>query len=490
LAVVAVVLLRVPYLWAPMSPDEGGFLAVAAQWHGPGTSLYGSYWVDRPPLLLTLYQLATVTGGLTALRLIGCVAAAVTVWCCAATARNIAGRRAQSCTALAAAALLASPILGVVPVNGELLAAPFVAASAFAATSALARHRSRNAFLATAFAAGALSVGALLVKQNMADGVVFTGLLWCTAWLRGSIDGRQLRRLLGSFVVGALACLAVVTLWVLVRGTSPGGVLYAMYPFRIKAAGVIAAGDRTPNLARLHGLLREWILSGIPLVVVVLAGRLPRFRTGRAAHVALLGMAVFSTVSVLAGGNYWRHYLVETIVAASLCAGVLTLDRLILARVMSTLMVASSLVAWGIGLVTWTDSSGEAVARSIAAVARPGDTILSAFGDANLVRATGLRSPYPYLWSLPMRTLDPRLTGLKATLRGPAAPTWLVIRGPATYAGLTTYAVRLLGSRYHEVGDLCARVVYLRNDMARRPPRPETSCRAPLVRLPWSRMHP
>jgi hypothetical protein len=86
--VVAVVLLRLPYLWAPMSPDEGGFLAVAAQWHGRGTSLYAGYWVDRPPLLITVYQLAAETGGLTSLRLIGCAAAALTVWCCAGTARS------------------------------------------------------------------------------------------------------------------------------------------------------------------------------------------------------------------------------------------------------------------------------------------------------------------------------------------------------------------------------------------------------------------
>ena len=40
-----------PFLARPLSPDEGGFLLVASQWE-PGTSLYGHYWVDRPPLLM------------------------------------------------------------------------------------------------------------------------------------------------------------------------------------------------------------------------------------------------------------------------------------------------------------------------------------------------------------------------------------------------------------------------------------------------------
>lgn len=36
-----------PFVAAPLSPDEGGFLMVASQWR-PGGSPYGHYWVDRP----------------------------------------------------------------------------------------------------------------------------------------------------------------------------------------------------------------------------------------------------------------------------------------------------------------------------------------------------------------------------------------------------------------------------------------------------------
>jgi len=481
LAMLAVVLLRLPYLWAPMSPDEGGFLTVAGQWNGRGASLYGSYWVDRPPLLLTVYQLADRTGGLTALRLTGCVAAALTVWCCAGAARNLAGRTAQSLTALVAAALLASPILGVEPVNGELLAAPFVAATALAATSVLASRRAGRPELAAAAAAGFLSVAALLVKQNMADGLVFTGLLWCTAWLQGAMDGRRLRRLLASSAVGALGAVAVVTVWILLRGTSPGGVLYAMYPFRIRAAGVMTARDTASSLARLHRLLTEWVLSGIPLVLAAFAALLARYRPLRPAYVALLGTAAYSILSILAGGNYWNHYLVEGIVAASLCAGLLVVQRAGLARVLTILVVASSGLAWADGLVQRTDDGGVVAGRSIAAVARPGDTIVSAFGDADIVRVSGLRSPYPYLWSLPTHTLDPHLTHLATTMRGSAAPTWLVVRGPSTYRFLTRHVGPLLRAHYHAVTEVCGRTVYLRDHTPRRVPTPATGCRTPTV---------
>ena len=118
LAAVVVVLLRLPLVGRPLRPDEAGFLTVAAQWH-PGTSLYGDYWVDRPPLLLALHQLAAALGGAVALRLLGIVAAAVAVLAVGWTARRLAGGRAGGIAALATAAWLVSPLAGAVEVDGE-----------------------------------------------------------------------------------------------------------------------------------------------------------------------------------------------------------------------------------------------------------------------------------------------------------------------------------------------------------------------------------
>lgn len=52
---------------------------VVGQW-SPGTSLYGNYWVDRPPLLIGLFQLAYLGGGgAVTLRLMG-IAAVMAPW--------------------------------------------------------------------------------------------------------------------------------------------------------------------------------------------------------------------------------------------------------------------------------------------------------------------------------------------------------------------------------------------------------------------------
>ena len=69
---------RLPFTTRPLSSDEGGFLLVASQW-SPGRSLYGNYWVDRPPLLIAFFGLADRLGGQVPLRILGTGLAVVSV---------------------------------------------------------------------------------------------------------------------------------------------------------------------------------------------------------------------------------------------------------------------------------------------------------------------------------------------------------------------------------------------------------------------------
>src|SRR3954454_19583579 len=56
-------LLPAPYASAPLGLDEGGIAYIAQRWPGGHGSLYGSYWLDRPPLLVGLFQGAGLGGG-------------------------------------------------------------------------------------------------------------------------------------------------------------------------------------------------------------------------------------------------------------------------------------------------------------------------------------------------------------------------------------------------------------------------------------------
>ncbi|MFT4262248.1 MAG: hypothetical protein QM572_02605, partial [Nocardioides sp.] len=89
-SLVGVCVARLWHVAAPLSSDEAGFLMVARQWH-PGSSLYGDYWVDRPPGLITLYRVADLAGGTVALRVVGLVAVLVAVALAARLGRVLAG---------------------------------------------------------------------------------------------------------------------------------------------------------------------------------------------------------------------------------------------------------------------------------------------------------------------------------------------------------------------------------------------------------------
>jgi hypothetical protein len=190
-------------------------------------------------------------------------------------------------------------------------------------------------------------------------------------------------------------------------------------------------------------------------------------------------MLAYAVASVLMGGGYWSHYLVELVPAVALATGLMAGHRLGLARALTTLVVTAALCSWTFASMTTKDDSGALVGQAIQRSARAGDTIVSAFGNANIVTVSGLSSPYPFLWSLPARTLDPHMSVLRSTLRGPAAPTWFVVRGTNTLARLRSHHVEaLLVQRYHRVGEVCGRTVYLHRGRSRTRLRAPVGCSA------------
>jgi hypothetical protein len=142
-------------------------------------------------------------------------------------------------------------------------------------------------------------------------------------------------------------------------------------------------------------------------------------------------------------------------------------------------------VALGSWATVWFTSTvagaASVVGEAVGHAARPGDTIVSALGAADVVRGSGLRSPYPYLWSLPAHTLDPHLEGLRALLEGPHAPTWIVVNGHGAEAFLRATTGHDVSRLYDDTGVLCGRHVFLREGVARPAPRVTGSCRGPVT---------
>ncbi|MCW2747445.1 MAG: hypothetical protein JWP10_587, partial [Nocardioidaceae bacterium] len=393
------------------------------------------------------------------------------------TARAIGGVQAGRWAAICAAALCISPLLGSYAINGELLAAPFVVLGLGCVVVSLRSEAPRQAF-AYAATAGALALGALAIKQNFADVAVFGVVALVGALWRRDVTARRFVGLAEAGLGGAVLALLALVVWTWTHGTSPVGVFDATYPFRIHAGRVMAASGNQPAALRLHHLLVFALISGVVLLGSIVMADLVRRRRRCAVWWALLATLVFGVASVMVGGNYWRHYLIQLIGPMSVAIGVLAAQRRPAARLAVTYVVVAAVLAWVHLFSAPTGNIGTTIGSAVSRSAHPGDTIVTAWGHANVDQVSGLRSPYVHLWSLPTKTLDPKLEGLDAVLRGPDAPTYVIAWNHLRSWGLhTTLIQRIVAERYRPVAQLCGRTIYLLDGVDRPAPRLTTTCR-------------
>jgi len=471
--------IRLPFVGDPLQPDEGGYYLVAQQWSPTDHALYGHYWVDRPPLLLLAFKAAALLGGPHGVRLLGCLLALLLVAGAAAAGHAIGGSRAARWSAAVAGCLGSSYALGAYAVDGELVAAPLVMACCAATLWATKASVGTRRHLLATFA-GLAGAAAVFVKQNFADGLVFAVVLVGVSMLKRYDGRRDLLRVLLSGVAGVAAVVGVMVAWASVLGPGLGPMLYAMYGFRLDSAEAIAAGDTSRPEERLVVLVLLAFASGLVFLVawaLRIAGS--RLRRRDPVACAFLAMTVFGVVGVAAGGSYWQHYLVELVPAAAIGAALTQRDHprsqvlRYLAGFAAVSAVVASVVGFRMGQVEGeAEQSVVTTGQWIRAASEPGDTALVTYGHANIQLEAGLPSPYPYLWSLPMRVRDPHLTQLVALLEGPKAPTYVVEWNPFDSWQLDDSGdlARAVSRRYHQVATLCGHDVYLLDSAPRTTP--------------------
>ena len=207
--------LRAPFFGVALGRDEGGIAFIARQWPGGHGSLYGAYWLDRPPLLVALFKLATLGGdpGVRALGAVAAIGLVLAVWRLGAA---VAGEAAGRIAALLAALLTGSFAIGAVYTPAELLA---VVPSTLSVLC-LVRRR--------VFAAGLLAVTALMVKQSFIDAGV--------AGLAFLVVSRRPRWWL-EYAAGAALPVAVLAAWNL------PGYADALVGFRLQALHTLAGSS-------------------------------------------------------------------------------------------------------------------------------------------------------------------------------------------------------------------------------------------------------
>ena len=284
--------------------------------------------------------------------------------------------------------------------------------------------------------------------------------------------------------------MVLIVAWALAVGVRLQTLWYASVSFRSDANRVISTQNAEGATSRIGVLLLIFAGVGMLLLLVCFLARLPTLLAHDAVPVvAITAMLGTDLLGVAVSGSYWTPYLFVLIPGLSLAlASLVVHDHLGLARHRVTpaavaFVVASSVIAlvgwtgaWVVGRVPVEVRTGEA----IAAVARPGDRVLVYGGRADIQWASRARSPYPHLWSLPMRTLDPGLVDLGAVLTGNDPPTWFIEASFInTWSELGTRPIeRSLIRKYQFIATACGRYrIYHLNSVE--PIRVDVDCDSP-----------
>lgn len=474
LACLLTLALHLLYVNGPLLSDEGGFAMVARWWGSGGDHLYGPQWVDRPPGLIAVFWIANHVG----VRVVAGVVAATFVLAAGWAGWAARGARAAVWSAWTAFFLMNTPLTQTFALNGELVASTWTMISVAAGIHALRGRPSRGAALALGAVAGAAASSAILTKQNFADAAAFLLVLGLAEGLFVRERRRRLLAVGGAAVAGFALPVAAAAGWAYAHA-GLGDLVYAMYGFRVDASGVTALWSQAGLDGRLREFLGVALLSGIATLAIALlvAGRR---HLGRPAPLLLACVTAgfVEVVGVILGGNFSPHYLIGLAPMLTLAAGVLSVQpggrgrwlvRLFVVVPVIAALGTSPAAAVQVTKENAVHVTGEWLARA----SEPGDSLVVLYTHANLVGASGLRPAYPYAWSLPIRTLDPHLTLLTATLSDPRrAPTWVV-----GWDGLRTWGLdadhrvqTALAEHYVRFTTVCGRPVWLRRGLDRTPP--------------------
>ncbi len=477
LACLATLSVHLLSLTRQLGSDEGGFAMVARHWRDGGGFLYGPQWVDRPPGLIALFDVAQRLGPY-GVRLTAGVLAVVLVAALASATEAIGGRPAARWAAWTGFAFGSSILLQAQRLNGELAAAVLVTVSVATLLRAVHVSTDRTQMVLLAILAGAAATMAMLMKQNFVDAFVFAAVLLtmgvATRANRLTYLPRKVLMIAAGFACGVVIPGAVTLAWASGHG-GVGALEYATFGFRGDASAVMASWSWNAPLHRLGFLALLACWSGLLVLVLHLGwSHRRRFRHLDPLPWAISATAVVEASGVLAGENFWPHYLIALIPMVALAAGLSAHRRVPGWRWTRHLVVVAAattaLVSPIVAVIAATGSSQTyTTGRWVAESARPSDTLVVPFTHANVIDASGLSPGYPYAWSLPARTLDPHLTLLTSTLTGPAAPTWVIRWDPAHTWGLDPddRVDAALHTYYRAVALVCGHTVWLHDGVNR-----------------------
>lgn len=391
-AVGLAVLLRVPFLGAPLTADEGGYAEVARLW-SRGEALYRGDWVDRPQGLILVFRALLAAGASSTLDLrlaaagFGCLLVVAIV----AAGSLLGGRRVGALAGVLVAVAAASPFIEGFTLAGELVAA-VAAAAAIAAFARFERGGSRWLLVV----AGLLGGSAVTVKQSAFDAILAIG---ATLAITG---GRRAARDLATLLAAAVVPIALCVGW--------SGDPRAWYD-AVVAYGLHASPSLSARAALLADSLPRAALALGPVAVLALLAR-------RGAPLVVPLWIAAAALGVCLGGDFHEHYYLQLAAPLSLAAG---FGLVRAGGVRRRVFVAATAVSIAAAAPLWP-VSGTTQARAVwpgdrhltvdAAVARyvrqhttPSQAIYVVWAAADVYYLADRRPAFPYLWLRNLRTI-------------------------------------------------------------------------------------
>jgi hypothetical protein len=426
LCAVVAAALRLPFAFAGLVPDEGGYSYVAQQW-SRGAQLYDSAWADRPQGLLVAFRLLlAVADDPWAIRL-GAILCGTGI----TILLGVIGWQLRGpATGIAAAAMYA--VVGVGPrvtgfaFNGELAAA--LPATAAIAAALAWRSSARVLWLVVAGLAGG---SAILMKQSAVDGLLVAIAVVAIASDNWATRRRSVAVLLGSAAIPLAA--SMLHGWLIGWSNYWSAVIGSRLGVRLDAGSLL---DRPGRFFATVG--DAWRDLGVVILLALAALGLARLQRRPVTVPALWLVAALLGFNL--GALYWRHYYVQLIPPLTLLAAMAVTS--FPSRVYRSAAVALAILPVGSFLVALAAMPPERRERLIAHQSQfehnkeiaaqlherfdRDDTIYVLVSQGDLHFLVGRPSRYPYLWGHPVKEIPGALDQLRDLLSSERRPEWLI----------------------------------------------------------------
>jgi len=466
-AVSLAVAVRLPFLNAPLTSDEGGYAEVARLWERSNT-LYRGAWVDRPQGLMLIYRGISDLGlGSTeGLRAAAAAVAAMTLLATMLLALRLGGRITALSAGLLVATAGSSPFIESFTLSSELLSSVPALLSLVAFCAYVRSGRSPWLVLA-----GLLTGCALMIRQSAFDaGLAAIALLVL-----------EQRRRAWRPVLLLLAGMTVPIAWGAASAARVGEWWYAVVAYRGDGDSIFTGSP----IHRWHLLMASLPAAGKALAPLAALAILGWWRAPRLVRL-WLGAAV---VGVIAGGNFHAHYYLQLVPPLAILGGVAVAGLLEARREIAWgACAAAAAVALAFAAPLWFSSgvaqaeaiwpkdphlqSDKAVSAYVKLHTRPHEQIFVVWAAADVYYLADRPPAFPYLWYRNVQAIPGALPAAEKML-AQRKPALVVAAQPPTAidpSSLTT--MRILRREYRMVAAVAGVPIYRRLPHPPREPLP------------------